>query len=501
MKILILLILTYFSFLNAIWAFEELNLGDLEEIGTEHILDYSMTGGEKLESWSESTQEKKIEKKSIEPSQLVFRGQSHSLIFWENIDVDKFLSLESWKLDLEVKDKNKNWEELYRTNKQTEMVGRILSCRGECFLFRGLTKTKVEYLSQVFEGDELETGPNSVIWVFVNDGSIVRVSSESSVSFLELNFAKNRSFVRARLNKGHLFWNTKESEELPIDLGPETDAHNLPLRILEANQQFFEREIFKKQKDFDQLGEVLFLNENAITNQFAKINEMRSEFGKKIVSNSTVMIVMLNGTINFSDSAMDVLYAPGAKSYFKNRQKKSSEIILRGFGALERVVIDSDQWHEINSDGREYSEVLEPMSDLNILELLTKRIKSLELARQLWIEKYTAQLVVAFEDKNKLMTNFGYKLWDEIDLKKRIDFLIDDTKRIETSNIKSMQNLIDKMKNEKIEETIHAFHKHYDSSLSKYLLGLKKRYHVENIQVRQMTQLQYYVWTLKNGKL
>jgi hypothetical protein len=41
----------------------------------------------------------------------------------------------------------------------------------------------------------------------------------------------------------------------------------------------------------------------------------------------------------------------------------------------------------------------------------------------------------------------------------------------------------------------------YKASLNHYLLGLKNRYSDKKMQVREMNDLQYYVWILKNGKL
>jgi hypothetical protein len=40
----------------------------------------------------------------------------------------------------------------------------------------------------------------------------------------------------------------------------------------------------------------------------------------------------------------------------------------------------------------------------------------------------------------------------------------------------------------------------YRASLNHYLLGLKSRYDGKKMRVREMNDLQYYVWILKNGK-
>ena len=71
---------------------------------------------------------------------------------------------------------------------------------------------------------------------------------------------------------------------------------------------------------------------------------------------------------------------------------------------------------------------------------------------------------------------------------------------METTNLKSMENLLAKL------ETNGEFNQkemddgHYQAALNSYLLQLKKRYINKRMQVREMNDLQYYVWILRNGK-
>jgi hypothetical protein len=41
---------------------------------------------------------------------------------------------------------------------------------------------------------------------------------------------------------------------------------------------------------------------------------------------------------------------------------------------------------------------------------------------------------------------------------------------------------------------------HYRKSLNHYLLSLKSRYDNKKMRVREMSDVQYYVWILRNGK-
>jgi hypothetical protein len=86
------------------------------------------------------------------------------------------------------------------------------------------------------------------------------------------------------------------------------------------------------------------------------------------------------------------------------------------------------------------------------------------------------------------------------DIQQRQNFLLEYTRRMETTNLKSMENLLAKL------ETNGEFNQkemddgHYQAALNSYLLQLKKRYINKRMQVREMNDLQYYVWILRNGK-
>ena len=94
---------------------------------------------------------------------------------------------------------------------------------------------------------------------------------------------------------------------------------------------------------------------------------------------------------------------------------------------------------------------------------------------------------------------FGYTVWND-NLSERIKFLTEYTRRVETTNLKSIQNLITRMEEsgKKINEDISE--EHYRKSLNHYLLSLKSRYDSKKMRVREMSDVQYYVWILRNGK-
>ncbi len=419
---------------STVFGDDDLFLGDLEEIGSEHAWDHSLNGGRKLDLWREKDNSAEFVEKasqSIIPLEKPYKNQSYSLLKWDDVDPEKFLNIDEWISDAEFQLKKSGWLDILRSNQQLELMGRILSCKGRCFIYRGINKHRGSFSSQIFEGDEFETDQDSVAWIFLNDGTLLRVSPEGSLNFQEINFSKTKIFVKIRLNKGHLFWNSRLKAELPVDLDPETDSHSLPLKILEANQEHFERKLSQNQKDSEQVAEYFNINKSAIKNQIDQISALQEK--NKILMEKEGMLVIPNGTLSFGDIRLDAIYLPGGNAYFKSRTESKLNLQLRGYKNNEEKSIQSGNWNEISFDGRDYKEVIDVLPAFNLLELLTKRIKTIELAREIWIQKYSVAILNNLEDRIKLATDYGYNLWEPEKINQRINFLKTEMSRVETS--------------------------------------------------------------------
>lgn len=443
-----------------------------------------------------------VEEKQVVIDKEPLKGQKYSLIPWSDLDPDAWLSVDRWLIERKEKDKIVDWKIRLRDDRHLELVGKILKCQGTCPVYRGTNSANVQHLSQIVEGDELRTEKDSIAWVYLMDGTLVRLGPESSISFQETNWSKNEVFYLARLNQGHVYWHARDKKAFEVDEAPETDAMSLPLMVREANFEFYEREIYKKQNDWERLTEVHALFDNAIKKQFEAINNLREKNNKLATYTSKVMLVAPNGSLVAKDSSFDFMYYPGGKSFFKKRSLETSEfsLHLRGYTQTDTIAIETSEWHEVDHMGRSYLKIETPAPGLMLAELLTKRIKTLELARELWMEKYTLPVVASLGDAKKLAVEHGYTLWGE-DLSKRYDFLVEYTRRLETTNIKSLDNLLTKLQEsgEKVDREMSD--NHYRASLNFYLLGLKTRYTDKKMQLREMNDLQYYVWILKNGKI
>lgn len=437
----------------------------------------------------------------VEEDTRPLKGQKYSLVNWED-GHESLLSIQKWMVERDLKDKLDNWKLRLRDERQHEQVGKVLQCRGSCEIYRGVVRAKVQHLSRVQEGDEFRTDPDTVAWIYLMDGTLMRVGPSSAVSFQEINWSKKEVFHLVRLHHGHVFWHPRSQAEYTAELSPETDPISLPLLVREANQTYFERVVFHRQRDSEQLEEVAKTEDTAMMEQIKKINELRTQNNQTAPAPARVMLVAPNGTLVGKQTSFDFVHTAGGKSYYKKRHPLEGHELsaqLRGYAATDTIPVTEEAWFELEANGRSSVKADPMLGPLDVTELLTKRIKTLELAREFWFEKYTAPVVKALEDPKALAINHGYSLWGD-ELSRRFDFLVEYTRRMETTNLKSMDNLLKKSEanGEVVQKEISD--SHYRAALEYYLLGLKSRFSNKRMQVREMNNLQYYVWILRHGK-
>jgi hypothetical protein len=218
---------------------------------------------------------------------------------------------------------------------------------------------------------------------------------------------------------------------------------------------------------------------------------------------TNMMMITPNGTFFSHRVKFDLLYNIGGEAHFKQRTLSGgyAKFQARGYLNTETRDFESEKWHKISANGREISLNPEPSADLQILELMTKRIRTIELAREIWIQKYSRELMSSLNNNKKLGIEFGYDGWPADKIYRRTAFLYEYSRRIETTHLKSIDNLVVKLESKGELFNRSPSHILYRAPLNHYLLGLKSRYSNKQMQVREMNDLQYYVWILKNGKL
>lgn len=472
-------------------------------LGLEEEVLPDLTGTQKFTSERlHDTPEWRVRADEVEIDKEPLKGQNYSILPWSDSTPEDFLDINVWMRERKIKDQEPDWKSRVRDQRHVEVMGKLLNCQGKCKIWRGLKYHDASFRSKLYEGDEFEVGENSYAWIYLMDGSLARVASDSAVNFQEINIGQGKNFVLLRLNRGHLFWSPKEHDKLKVDSSPETDGGSLPLSVLEANVEHFERLRYQSTKsDVAHLFEVSKLDDEAIADQFKMINSLREENSKYKTTSTQAMIVAPNVTVVSTNTSFDLITLLGGKSYVKKRSTREGEDLalqLRGYINTDSMQLTEENWTEISETGREKSTLSDVPAHLQVLELLTKRVKTMELARELWFKQLTAPVFDLTEDAKKLGIDRGYVLWEK-GMPERFQFLSEFTRRMETTNLRAIENLLKKSGQTQRPESLLSENT-YRSALNDYLMGLKARYTQKKIEVKEMTDLQYYVWALKHGK-
>ncbi len=453
-------------------------------------------------------QDWKVEEKAAIIDTKPLKGQGHSTTDWENQDPKEWLDIDRWLANRSIKDANPDWKIRIRLNSHKELVGKVLKCVGTCQNFRGIRPVSIRHLSQIKEGDEIQTGKDSNLWIYLINGNLVRLSPETSVSFNEINLSKNEIFFELRINQGHIYWHQRVNEKIPFNAAPQTDQVSLPLMVREANIEFFERQIYQKE---DELQRFISMTENgskANEKLFEKINEYKSTHQELMNKYKThVFVVAPNFSLDVINTSFDAVYSPNEKGYLKRRDdivvnenlERRFNLHYRGYKNTSTEEIIDSRWVEMSSDGKSRSVLDEATPHLSIIELLTKRIFSIELASEIWLEKYSLPVLKAISNEAVLAQDHGYRLWGS-ELNERISFLYEYTRRVETTNLKSVDRLAKELSLKGEFKPLIIDEKFYVKALESYVRSIKQQ-STQNVQQRRvMNDLQFYAWILKNDK-
>ena len=389
-----------------------------------------------------------------------YQGQPNSLIQWNEIETDKWLSFENWKKILKIKESFKDWEENLSYSLLNEKIGKVLACSGDCQSFRGLGGTSVQFRSTLKEGDEIITKEDSYLWLFLLDGSLVRLSPDSSLTLKELNIGTEQNFISARVNYGNIFFlsrSTSNFQELKLR---QTDTLFNPLPFFKAND-------LKKNIDFDVKDEFIGPQYSSSSlRQYTRANQLIKENNKITQKKKTYyLITARNATVFGHSFNLEVIALKSAKTFFKLRKDKTMKqkeerdnyqatFLYRGFENTSETDLEKGLWYEVDKRGRNLSP-FENFRKFSMGEYITTRIPTILVARELLLKESP----VAFKKwKSKELSQEGYRLWGNLndensDLSRRLQFLKVYTRRIETTNILSLDKLNDKLKEKG--ESIH----------------------------------------------
>lgn len=450
------------------------------------------------------------DKWGVKPSKLdqdipPYKGQTNSLIDWQNKDSNDWLDFDYWKLTREARDKYADWKIRLRDSSHREIIGKVIQCLGRCESRRETGKTSVQTGSTIKEGDEFVTEQDSYAWLMLIDGSVVRLSPESSISIFEVNILAEKIFFNFRLNFGHIYFQHRRIGKFKTFDLAETDQALLPLLMKEANREYFMRKDFQVLEDANQMTYVLEQNPGHVT-QYKFLNDSLLEEKDQIAKWETeVFFFTPNGTFLLKNPIFHAFYEELSETRFyltdkiqgftqEDSRKAQGQVTFRGYTNENANEIPVDQWVAVDSKGNGL--IRKPLMKEKIkpVEYLIKRIPSMHIARELFFKRLSQFMWSEF-DNRKLAVNYGYRLWDEEkELKLRKKFLISYVRRSETTNLRSLQKLFS-------EQEIHGFdQRYYMKSIRDTLSSLKNLRDNDREVVKELNEAEYYLWTLKNGR-
>ncbi len=384
---------------------------------------------------------------------LFYKGQKGSRLSFENVNTDEFLSGKKWIEIQELKDQSPDWENILRDRSNQEMAGRVLHCVGLCKIDKGNQFTRPVYRSTVYEGEEVLTGKDSYLWLFLFDGTMIRLSPESSVTIVEFNITETGFFVFARVNYGSVLYMSRKKEKVVESNLKETDVSFFPLPLFEAMPE-------RQKKEINDENLIDYLSENlSMLTHRKNLNQKIGENNEWIKNKETYSLVVFPaGTVQGNDVQLEVITHFGNETYLKALDQESSEfeatdfkpltLTLRGIESAANINLERGVWKTINSRGREFGDLIEN-SRQKSAEFVIKRIPTILFARELLLEKYSKDFFNERLDRTKLAKEYGYRVWNGLtninieeeagenftETDKRLRFLNEYTRRIETSNL------------------------------------------------------------------
>lgn len=410
-----------------------------------------------------------------------FKGEKASIIDWSRTTHEQWYDLGLWKREAEVKKLVPDWERNIRETSRLEMVGRVLDCYSTCRIYRGLGFSNVQHLSSIYEGDEISTGDDGYLWIYLFDGTMVRLSPQSSISFQEVNVSEKQIFYFARLNHGNMLWLTRKPAPYKVNPLKETDVLYFPLKLYEANYLEEARVIPDEQNLF------AMIEDHSVSKaQYERLNKLvtadheNNDLNK--LKEVSTFLVFPNGSIWGSDLAVEASVMTGSNSYFKLRTaeqlgqsgveyNKNVKFFYRGFENTEDNPVETGKWYQIGLKGREIQEF--PVEQkFAVSEFITSNIPTIYIARELMMDRY-GSFMHTVRDRDELANSYGYRMWTGFEeggeLSKRLNFLKEFTRRIETTNLlsgeKLSQRLVDRGDNVEVLDHGPRF---YEKAMGRY---------------------------------
>lgn len=393
-------------------------------------------------------------------SNLEFKGQKQSVTSWDYLPTESFLSFKEWREEADIRSQIPESERLVRERNHREVVGHMYQCIGVCRVDRGEGFFNGSYRTRIYEGDEVQTIDDSYAWIFLFDGTMVRLSPHSSITFNEFNVGIQENFINARVNAGNVLWLSRHEKQFEETNIRETDVIFFPYSEYESLPINLERPYIE-----DDLLELISVP-NTQVNHYKTLNEKIAENNKLTKGKPTyAFLVMPNATLMGISPSVEMVSLMGGVSYFKKRSSQSLGEVkndditndlflqLRGFDNKSLNSMQEDLWIAVDDKGRSYA-AAEDTHWLDMGEFMTKRIPSIMLGREIFLKRYSEFVFRGMYNAALLAKEDGYLLWGKIkslegenksNLELRIEFLKEYYRRVETSNLMSSARIRERL--------------------------------------------------------
>lgn len=389
-----------------------------------------------------------------------YLGKNHHYINWQKVETKNFLDYDLFIEELKKEERDNSYDMENRDLNNHERVGLVLKCINDCMLLKGNRNNRLRYLSSVREGDEVLTNKQSYMWIFLVDGTMVRLSPETSLSINEINIGRKKNFILARLNYGNLLWLGRDKQVFAVKDRMETDRLFLPLKLRKANRY---------QKSIDL--------------HFSELNDLIKKNNVLVSKDTDTFLIMPNGSVLGTTLSGEFTSLFNGKSYFKLRDyellgliskgdtNKSALFHYRGHNNTKTTKLKVGVWYGVGKNGEKLEDNAQGKFSLG--EIITKNIPTIMKARELMFQKFSLPLFSSLS-KKAMGEKFGYRIWKQKELDQRLAFIKDYTRRLETTQLKVLSQFWDKKKN---------FKKHeYDNRYFSKAMGA---YATKNLKARQ----------------
>jgi len=447
---------------------------------------------------------------SVKPSKIdidkvTYHGQAKSLINWDNLEEKKWLDFHYWKQQRLQRDMDPGWKIKLRDSAHVEKIGKVIKCIGECKLYRGEKFANAQYRSQLVEGDEFITSDDSFAWLCFADGSLLRISPNTSITLNEINISKNNFLYYLRLNHGHVHWQVRTLGKYKVQNMAESDLIFQPFMKKEANREHYSRLEYQKLGYEEKMLYELEKNKGH-KSQYEQLNKLLAENIETIKKiNTTVFLTAPNATYIVKNSHFDTYYSINGRGHFRFKdvmegmEKEDSRqsgvtALFRGYTNRKEEKLEKSIWYEINKSGLKLSAIEEDLKQYRPMELFVNRTPTIHLIREFFMRESFPFIFDSNITMEKMAQQYGYRLWDSVasdEIEERLIFLKEYTRRVETTNLRSMVKVFSDL------DEIPFNVSFYRKALNKHIFGLKKLSHKKRSIIPEMNEVQYYIWTLK----